>query len=110
MAVEQVPDVEYGKRLHPVLHLAAPIVTMAAVWGARELINLAYKKVSGRTPPIPNDPQTPWLRALAWTAATTATAACVELTLHRIANERAIKRRARRPLRPADQPDPLPPG
>ena len=95
MAADKHTDVEYGHRLHPLLHFIAPIVTMGAVWGARELINRSYERVSGRTPPIPSDPETSWRRALIWTAVTTTTAAVIEVSVHRLANERQIVKRMR---------------
>jgi len=82
---------EYGPRVHPLLHLAAPIVAAAAVWAARQGINRAYTRVSGRTPPTPSDPQTTWTRALAWTAATATTAALIEVSVHRLADERTVR-------------------
>jgi hypothetical protein len=83
--------VEYGPRMHPLLHLAAPLVAAAAVWAARQGITRAYTLVSGRTPPAPNDPLTSWTRALAWTAATATTAAVIEVSVHRFADERAVR-------------------
>ena len=83
--------VEYGPRTHPLLHFVAPLVAAAAVWAARQGINRAYTRVSGRTPPTPSDPQTSWTRALAWTAATATTAAVIEVSVHRLADERAVR-------------------
>ncbi len=95
MTVDDVRAVEYGHRLHPVLHVVAPIVTMAAVWGAREAITRSYEVVTGRRAPRPSDPQTSWRRALAWTVLTTSTAAVIEVSVHRFANEREIVQRLR---------------
>ena len=83
--------VEFGPRMRPLLHLAAPLVAVAAVWAARQGINRAYTYVTGRTPPAPSDPRTSWMRALAWTAATATTAAVIEVSVHRLADERAVR-------------------
>jgi hypothetical protein len=83
--------VEYGPRMRPLLHLAAPLVAAAAVWTARQGINRAYTRFTGRTPPAPSDPLTSWTRALAWTAATATTAAMIEVSVHRLADERAVR-------------------
>jgi len=83
--------VEYGPRMRPLLHLAAPLVAVAAVWAARQGINRTYTYVTGRTPPAPSDPRTSWMRALAWTAATATTAAVIEVSVHRLADERAVR-------------------
>jgi hypothetical protein len=90
MAVEESPDVEYGHRLHPVLHVVTPVVTVATVWAAKELLTRAYERATGRRAPIPIDPQTPWKRAILWTVVTTSTAAVIEVSLRRLANERQV--------------------
>jgi hypothetical protein len=95
MTPEQAPVVEYGHRLHPLLHLVAPVVTIGAVWAARAVINRTYEMVAGRPPPMPSDPQTSWRRALVWTAVTTTAAAMIEVSVHRVANEREIVRKFR---------------
>ena len=83
--------VEYGPRMRPLLHLAAPLVAAAAVWAARQGINRTYTRVTGRIPPTPSDPLTSWRRAIAWTAATATTAAVIEVSVHRLADERAVR-------------------
>ena len=94
MTVEQGTDIEEGHRVHPLLHFLAPVVAASAVWTARQVINQSYKRVSGRTPPIPSDPRTSWRRAIAWTAVTATSAAVIEVAVHRVANERLTRRRA----------------
>jgi hypothetical protein len=90
--------VEYGPRLRPLLHLATPLVTAAAIWAARQAIDRTYQGVTGRTPPAPRDPRTSWARAVVWTAATATTAALIEVAVHRVGDERAVRilRRGRR--------------
>ena len=90
MSLEDVPVVEYGHRVHPLLHWFAPVVTIAVVWAAREGITAAYQRASGRTAPNPVDPQTSWKRALAWTAVTTTSAALIEVSVRRLASEREV--------------------
>ena len=82
--------VEYGPRLRPLLHLAAPLIAVATVWVARQGITKGYERVTGRTAPAPNDPQTSWTRALVWTAATATAAAVIEVAVHRLGDERAV--------------------
>mgnify|MGYP003493672703 CR=1 FL=1 len=94
--VEPEHEVEYGHRLHPVVHWRAPVFTIAMVWATREVITLAYTRVSGREAPEPSDLRTSWKRALAWTAVTTTTAALVEVSVRRLANEREVVKVLRR--------------
>lgn len=96
MTPEQEVTVEYGNRLHPLLHLVAPVVTFGAVWTTRMIINRTYQSVVGHPPPTPSDPRTSWRRALAWTALTTTAAALVEVSVIRVANEREIVKKFRR--------------
>ncbi len=96
MTVDQDKDFEEGVRVHPLLHYTAPLVAAGAVWTARQVINVGYRRFSGRTPPIPSDPRTSWGRAIRWTAVTATTAAVIEVAVHRIANERLTRRRAAR--------------
>lgn len=90
VTLEDGTVVEYGPRLRPVLHLAAPLVTAGAIWAARQVINRAYQGATGRTPPAASDPQTSWRRAIMWTAATATTAAVIEVAVHRLGDERAV--------------------
>ncbi len=83
--------IEYGPRVRPLLHLAAPLVGAGAVWAARQGLNRAYERATGRTPPAPTDPQTSWARAIMWTAATATTAAVIEVAVHRLADERTVR-------------------
>ena len=92
MSLEDGPIVEYGHRVHPLLHWFAPVVTIAVVWAARESITVVYERVSGRTAPNPADLQTSWRRALAWTAVTTTSAALIEVSVRRLASEREVVR------------------
>jgi hypothetical protein len=98
MSVEDEAVVEYGHRLYPVMHWMRPVFTIAAVWAAREGITLVYTRVSGREAPVASDPRTSWKRALAWTAVTTTSAALIEVSVRRMANQREVVRivRARR--------------
>ena len=57
MAVEEVSDVEYGAREHPLLHWLAPVVAGGAVWAARQAINRGelsgHRAASRQAPAIP---------------------------------------------------------
>ena len=90
MAVEEVSDVQYGAREHPLLHWLAPVVAGGAVWAARQAIDRSYERASGRKPPSPSDPATSWQRAIGWTALTATTAAVIEVSVRRVANEREV--------------------
>lgn len=96
MMVDDGVAVEYGHRVHPVLHVLAPVATIATVWAARELITRAYVRTTGREAPVPSDLGTSWKRAIAWTVITTSTAAVIEVSLRRLANERQAVRVLRR--------------
>jgi hypothetical protein len=100
MSVEAEPVVEYGHRMHPVVHWLAPVVTIAGVWVAKEGITRIYVRVTGRAAPVPSDPRTSWKRALAWTAVTTTAAALIEVSIRRLANEREVLRIGRREGQP----------
>jgi hypothetical protein len=105
MAVEQAPDVEYGHRLHPVLHVLAPVATIATVWAAKEVITRVYVRTTGRAAPDPSDPGTSWKRAIAWTVVTTSAAAVIEVSLRRLANEREVIQNLRRRTPVEQSPD-----
>ena len=91
VTLEDGTVVEYGSRRRPVLHLSAPLVTLGAVWAARRGMSLAYERATGRTPPAPRSPATSWGKALAWAAVTATTAAVIEVTVHRLADERTVR-------------------
>ena len=83
-------EVEYGGRAHPLLHLLAPLVAAGAVWVARTGIGITYERLAGRKRPVPSDPETSWRHAIAWTAVTATTAAVIEVTVRRVANQRRV--------------------
>jgi hypothetical protein len=91
VAFEDGAVVEYESRIRPLLHVGAPLVTAAAIWIARQGVNRAYERATGRTPPTPKDPRTSWGTAILWTAATASTAAVIELAVHRLGNERFVR-------------------
>jgi hypothetical protein len=91
--MSDVDEIEFGDRVHPTLHLAAPVVAVAAVWLSRKAVTWTYTSVSGRTPPSPTDPRTTWTEAIVWTALIATTAAVAEVVVRRLADEREIVRR-----------------
>ena len=91
VTLEDGTVVEYGPRLRPSLHLAAPLVTAAAIWAARQGMNRVYQAATGRTPPTPSDPHTWWRQAIMWTATTATTAALIEVAVHRLGDDRAVR-------------------
>jgi hypothetical protein len=77
--------------------LMTTIATAGAVWGARKLLALAWRKATGKTPPDPADPQVHIGEALGWAALVGVT---VEAT--RLFTARATGRRTRSDDGPAD--------
>ena len=91
VTLEDGTVVEYGEHTRPTLHLAAPLVAVAAVWVTRQSINWAYERVTGRTPPAPKDARTSWRRAIVWTVVTGTAAGLIEVTVHRLADDRTVR-------------------
>ena len=77
--------------------LATTLATAVAVWAARKLLAVAWRRATGKTPPDPADPQVRITEALGWAALVGVT---VEAT--RLFTARATGRRTRRP---GDGPD-----
>lgn len=90
---DDLVEIELGDRVHPTLHLAAPVVAVGVVWLSRKAVTWTYTSVSGRTPPSPTDPRTTWTEAIVWTALIATTAAVAEVVVRRLAEEREIVRR-----------------
>jgi len=72
--------------------LVTTIATAGAVWAARKLLAVAWRRITGRTPPDPADPQVRIVEAISWAALVGVT---VEAT--RLFTARATGRRMRRP-------------
>lgn len=70
--------------------LATTIATGIAVWAARKLLAVAWRRATGKTPPDPADPQVRIAEALGWAALVGVT---VEAT--RLFTARATSRRTR---------------
>ena len=70
-------------RAHPVLHVMAPIVALGVTWAARGALNSAYTRITGKKPPIADDPAVSFARALTWTIVTASTAAVIEMVIYR---------------------------
>lgn len=87
--IEVTDGADSGPALHPVLHVIAPLAALAATWGIRKGLAVAYRSATGSPPPLPDDPGVPLRKALVWTLATTASAAVVEMLILRAANRRA---------------------
>ena len=81
-------DTEGGHSVHPALHIAAPLVALAATWAVRTALNAGYRAVTKSAPPSAEDARIPLRKALAWTLVTTTSAALVELFIMRAANRR----------------------
>lgn len=70
----------------PLVHLVTPLVAVAVTMVVRKLVNSAYEKGTGHTPPLPRDPNVSLWRAIAWTAVITTTAAAAEVIVYRAMN------------------------
>jgi hypothetical protein len=77
--------------------LVTTLATVVAVWAARKLLALAWRGVTGKTPPDPADPQVRIAEALGWAALLGVT---VEAT--RLFTARATGRKTRSTDGPAD--------
>lgn len=55
-----------GKRADPSTRAVTGVAAMVAAYGARKLINFAWKQVTGKEPPEAEDPQVRLSEALAW--------------------------------------------
>ena len=85
VAAEETDD---GRTVHPALHIAAPLVALAATWAVRTALNAGYRAVTKSSPPSAEDARIPLRKVLAWTLVTTTSAALVELFIMRAANRR----------------------
>jgi hypothetical protein len=72
------------------------VVGFAAAFVARKLIQFAWKKITGREPPEPDDPQVALGEAVAWALLTSVT-----VQLARMLATRATSRRSIEPAEPA---------
>lgn len=79
------PNTQGSVTVNPLVHIVAPIASIAATMVARKVLNGTFKTVTGHTPPLPKDPSVSWGSAIAWTALTAATAAVVEVMVYRAA-------------------------
>lgn len=70
---------------HPMLKLAAPLIVIAATWATEKVLAAGYSAVTGNKPPNADDRGVSFTRALAWTVATAATAAVVQVVIYRAA-------------------------
>ena len=50
----------------PSKKLVSTLATAVAVWAARKLLALAWRRATGKTPPDPADPQVRIVEALGW--------------------------------------------
>ena len=80
--LEPMPQAEPD--INPMFHVIAPIAAIAATMVVRKILNTSYERSSGHQPPLSRDPRVPFMRAVMWTAATTAAAAVAEVVVYRI--------------------------
>jgi Protein of unknown function (DUF4235) len=84
-----------GKRAGGGSRILSAVAGFAASFVARKLIQFAWKKITGREPPEPDDPQVGLGEAIAWVAI-----AAVSVQLARMLATRATSRRAVEPEEP----------
>jgi hypothetical protein len=77
--------------------VAIAVATSATVFVARKLLALGWKRVTGKTPPDPADPQVRIVEALGW-----AVIAGVTIEATKLFAARATARRLPAPTDPAD--------
>jgi hypothetical protein len=83
---QDIPDVPVPMHsAHPLLKLAAPLVVLAATWATEKVLAASYTAITGSKPPNADDRAVSFSRALAWTVATAATAAVVQVVIYRAA-------------------------
>lgn len=78
-----------GKRNDGGSKIVTAVVGFAAAFAARKLIQFAWKKITGKEPPEPEDPQVALGEAIAWALLTS-----VSVQLARMLATRATSRRA----------------
>jgi hypothetical protein len=78
-----------GKRAGGGSRIVTAVAGFAASFVARKLIQFAWKKITGREPPEPEDPQVALGEAVAW-----AVLAAVSVQLARMLATRATSRRS----------------
>lgn len=76
----------HGPYAHPVLHVLAPFIVIAADVALRRLLSSGYRSLAGSPAPDASDRSVSWRRAVAWTAATSAATAVVEVAIIRLAS------------------------
>lgn len=86
-----------GKRAGGGSRILTAVVGFAAAFAARKLIQFAWKKITGKEPPEPEDPQVAFGEAVAWALLTS-----VSVQLARMVATRAASRRAVEPAEPAE--------
>ena len=77
---------EHEHRVHPVLHIAAPFVVLGTTWAARQILKKGYQRVTGNTPPDPEDRSANFGKALAWTLLIAGSATVIEMVIYRAAS------------------------
>jgi hypothetical protein len=86
-----------GKRAGGGSRILTAVVGFAASFVARKLIQFAWKKITGREPPEPEDPQVALGEAVTWAVLT-----AVSVQLARMLATRAT---SRRPIEPEEPPE-----
>jgi Protein of unknown function (DUF4235) len=77
-----------GKRANGGSRVITALVGFVAAFGARKLLHFAWKRVTGKEPPQPEDPQSALGEAVVW-----ATVTAVGVQLARMLATRAATRR-----------------
>jgi hypothetical protein len=66
------------------LQIAAPFLAVGATMALRKVMNGGYRQFTGKRPPDPNSPSTPFMNAVLWAMTTAAAAALLEVAIYRL--------------------------
>jgi hypothetical protein len=80
-----------GKRASGGSRVMVGVVGFAAAFVARKVIQFAWKKITGKEPPEPEDPQVALGEAVAWALLTSVTVQLARMLATRAASRRSIE-------------------
>lgn len=93
MSDVDVPAAQDGEiEVNPMFHLIAPVAAIVGTMIVRKVLNQAYERSTGKPAPLPRDPRTSVMRAIAWAAVISATTAVAEVAIYRSINRIGEKR------------------
>lgn len=84
MSEAALEPVDLDQTDEPSFTLMAPVIAVGATMLVRKLLDTGYRRVTGREAPGPRDTADGLMRVIAWTVATAAAAAIVEVAVYRL--------------------------